>query len=164
MKKRGVSPLLSTVLIIAFVVVLAAFIFGWGKGYIEDLTESAGEKTEEKIFCLQSVGFEISTLCYSSDKGTLKVGVDNRGKKDITGLIFRIKYLDGSADAVLSGTEKVKSGTFPIKEANLEVFEVEYDKTKNLKEIEIIPKGILKQGKEVTCIESSELEQIYNEC
>lgn len=159
--KKGISPLLTTVLVIAFVVVLSALIFGWGRGYIENLTKSA-EGTEERLLCLQEVSFKISSLCYNSRDGILKIGIDNRGRREIVGVIFRIKYEDESADAILE--QDIKSGEFPIKEANLEVFEIGYDKTKDLKEIEVIPKCIFNQVKEVTCIESLESEEIYAEC
>ena len=163
MKKRGISPLLSTVLIIAFVIVLAALTFGWGKSYIDDLTNTAGE-TEEKILCLQEVSFKISNLCYDSENSTIKIGIDNRGKGDIVGGIFRIKYEDGSADVVMEDSTKIENGKFPISEADLQLFKVMYDKTKNLKEIEFIPKTIFKENKEVTCIESLENEPIYIQC
>lgn len=160
--KKGISLLLSTILIIALIVFLSILVFWWGRTYIENLTENAGERTEEKLLCLQEISFKISSLCYGSANGIIRIGIDNMGKREITGVIFRIRYLDGSADVILD--ESIKLGKLPIKEADLEIFEINYDKTKDLKEIEVIPISIYNQVKEVTCTESSETEQIYTEC
>lgn len=80
--KRGISPLIATVLILGFVVSLATLIMLFGKGFIEKGTQKVDIETEERTICVQDVSFEIVTACYLNPS-RMKIVLFNTGKKNI---------------------------------------------------------------------------------
>lgn len=59
--KRGISPLIATVLLIAFAVALGAVVMSWGRGYIESTATFAEEKSAAEMRCTMDVelGFAV---------------------------------------------------------------------------------------------------------
>ena len=51
LSKRGVSPLIATVLIIGFTVALAAIIFTWGSSFVKDTTEQTSQNARSSLSC-----------------------------------------------------------------------------------------------------------------
>ena len=49
MKKRGISPLIATVLIIGFTIVLAALVMQWGSGLFENIRAGSEERAEKAL-------------------------------------------------------------------------------------------------------------------
>lgn len=88
--KRGISPLISAVLLIAFTITLFLVISSWIRSSIVDESLS---KTEEKLSgqldCL-SVGVEISNVAVKSDGSEVKLNADNSGDGSINGLTIRV--------------------------------------------------------------------------
>ena len=56
MNKRGISPLIATVLLIVFALVIAGMILSWGRGQVSDITETAGEQIESELACTDILG------------------------------------------------------------------------------------------------------------
>jgi len=79
--KRGVSPLIATVLLISFTVALGSVVLNWGKNL--DIA-SSGACSGVSIKLRPISGFDV---CYDG-AGLTKLNfiVDNTGKKDISGL------------------------------------------------------------------------------
>ncbi|MFH0752746.1 MAG: archaellin/type IV pilin N-terminal domain-containing protein [archaeon] len=88
MNKRGISPLIATVLIIGFTVALAAVIMVWGQGFIKDMQQKTESGADVQLVCAQDVAVELSNACLDID-GTVKVTVKNDGSKDIKTLTLR---------------------------------------------------------------------------
>jgi len=92
--KKGVSPLIATVLLIAFAVALGAVVMNWGRTYVEDTAKFAREKSDIEIKCSSDVKLEflkikdVKHICYYYDASNLKVNftVENTGKLDVYGL------------------------------------------------------------------------------
>jgi flagellin-like protein len=94
--KRGVSPLIATVLLIAFAVALGAVVMNWGKGYIEGQTLDVEEKSSVDIACSMDVDLELlkignsKKICFnpanSTDNSSLEFMLENRGSVEIVGL------------------------------------------------------------------------------
>ncbi|MBU0930191.1 MAG: hypothetical protein KJ623_03920 [Nanoarchaeota archaeon] len=61
--KKGVSPLIATVLIIGFTIVLAAVVMQWGGSFVRDLTEKTAESTTVATECI-GMNFEIVSAKY----------------------------------------------------------------------------------------------------
>jgi len=59
MRKRGLSPVIATVLLIALVLVLAAIIFMWARGFISEQIEKFGTPIED--LC-STVDFDIEII------------------------------------------------------------------------------------------------------
>lgn len=49
--KKAVSPLIATVLLIAFAVALGAVVMNWGSDYVKKTAKSTGEKSDVDIKC-----------------------------------------------------------------------------------------------------------------
>lgn len=51
MKKRGISPLIATVLLIGFVVAVGAVVMIWGKGFITERAQKEGALSQAQLDC-----------------------------------------------------------------------------------------------------------------
>ncbi len=98
--KKGVSPVISTVLLILIVVILAAIIFLWARGFIKEavLKEIAGtEKTADK-FCSE---ISIEPVINSANFGFKNIG-------NVPIYKFELKLVDknsGDSEIYTPGTE-----------------------------------------------------------
>lgn len=81
-KKKGVSPLIATVLLIAFAVALGAVVMNWGRTQFTDHSSVQGPCGEIDF------GIEVMNskpeICYSS--GSVSVLLYNNGKRSIIGI------------------------------------------------------------------------------
>ncbi|MBS3163071.1 hypothetical protein J4427_00055 [Candidatus Woesearchaeota archaeon] len=59
MNKKGISPLIATVLIIGFTIVLAVVVMQWGNSFVKSLTEQ--QQVQEQIGC-QMLSFSLDRL------------------------------------------------------------------------------------------------------
>jgi len=87
--KKGISPLIATVLIIGFVVAIGAVVMLWGRGFVKERTEKEGALSEAKLNCNS---IDLKVVDTSQDEVT----IENRGSVSIGG--FKIKFYDGSTD------------------------------------------------------------------
>ena len=78
-EKKAISPLLATVMLIAFVIVLAVLVWFWYSGIIGDYTDKSGIGGDQK--CVQDVEFMITSACNNSD--SVIVGIENSGNAHI---------------------------------------------------------------------------------
>lgn len=64
--KTGISPLIATVLLVTFVVILSAIILFWGKEYVTELMEKRGDVAAMKLECqdveIEVIGIEAGRL------------------------------------------------------------------------------------------------------
>ena len=96
--KKGVSPLIATVLLIAFAVALGAVVMNWGRAYVQDTQESVRQKGEVDVKCSSDVRLKIGKiantiqLCYGGGgtSGYVNVLVINDGITDIDSLRFAV--------------------------------------------------------------------------
>ncbi len=103
MQKKGISPLIATVLLIGFSVALAAVVITWGLDYVKGTTADVGQKTEEALKCATQLDFEITNMdCVA---GT--VTIQNNGVLDITNITFRL--VAGAGDITPEGRDGIAS-------------------------------------------------------
>ena len=98
MKKKGISPIISTVLLVAFVIVLVFLVFSWIRGGItEPAMQQAEEKVASQLDCL-STNVDLASACVSANPNptTVSLNVDNQGDTNIDGLTIRL--IDGEGD------------------------------------------------------------------
>jgi len=76
--KRGISPLISWVLLVGFAVALSMMVTDWVKTQAESTTEKTVEGVEGDIRCSQ-VSLNVNVDCISSP-GTVQMNLANRGK------------------------------------------------------------------------------------
>ena len=95
LSKKGISPLIATVLIIGFTIILAAMVFQWGGDLFKQVQEETGAASEAKINCtsgLTNLDVEVETDAVSGD---LVVTLDNKNAVDVTGFRVRAYQSDG---------------------------------------------------------------------
>jgi len=55
LNKKAVSPLIATVLLIAFAVALGAVVMNWGRSYVETTAEYAERGSDIQILCSRDI-------------------------------------------------------------------------------------------------------------
>jgi flagellin-like protein len=119
--KRGISPLIATVLLIAFAVALGAVVMNWGRSYVEDTAINAQRTSQSKVDCSLGVSIEIKQIsgdpkiCIDSDNDELVVFIANKGTKVVQGIKTTIigteDILDYDTNTTI-GKSDVKKFTF----------------------------------------------------
>ena len=115
MKKKGISPLIATVLIIGFTIVLAALVMQWGSGLFEKIKTETGVSSEINIICSSKLtNLGITSAKYDDTAKTIAATIDNSNEQEITGFLFRIHV----GDSVTTSEQKAdadKLGAFAVK-------------------------------------------------
>ena len=94
--KKGVSPLIATVLLIAFAVALGAVVMNWGRGYVEDTADSAKEKSDKELICSSEVDLAIveidgvSQICYNSTSDLVEFILENKRSRTVEDIAWRM--------------------------------------------------------------------------
>lgn len=100
--KKGISPLIATVLLIGFTIVLAALVMRWGSELFQSTTTTQGCTAEARIECATDIDIQLSST--NNSAGTnLEIFVSSNNNKDIKGFWFRGKDKDG-ASSTFDGT------------------------------------------------------------
>ena len=126
--KRGISPLIATVLLIAFAVALGAVVMNWGKSYVEDTTKNVEETSDRKLDCSLSVKMAVhqisgaNKICFDGDEDVLEVILKNSGTEDIAGIQSTIIGVDNIVDY---------DNNVSIKSAGLYKLKLSYDPDEN---------------------------------
>ena len=120
-QKRAISPLVATVLLIAFAVALGAIVMNWGKGYIETQAETTETQGGIQTDCARYIDLNIvkisgeRQICYNestgseNDTGILKYVLRNDGTLDIPG--FKIQVIgENGAENIDAWNESIPSG------------------------------------------------------
>ena len=66
MDKKGISPLIATVLLIGFTIVLAAVVIRWGGDFITDTTDTTACESDLAQACATQVQFSIGNVTLSA--------------------------------------------------------------------------------------------------
>ena len=106
--KKGISPLIATVLLIGFAVALAAVVMTWGLDFIKSTADATESQTQNTLICASDLSFAISDV--NPTEGS--VTVDNRGQVDIKSVIFRI-YGSNGVDTLDSSTGELNLESIP---------------------------------------------------
>ena len=77
-QKKGISPLIATILLIGFTVILAVIVFTWGQGWFGGLTGGQAEQTNLQLACVNKGGLSIKEIC-AVDATNTRVTVINTG-------------------------------------------------------------------------------------
>ncbi|MEK6826545.1 MAG: archaellin/type IV pilin N-terminal domain-containing protein, partial [Nanoarchaeota archaeon] len=120
MKKRGVGPLIATIVLIAFLVVLSVLIFSFTRQFTFERIEGAEREKLEYEATIETA-FDINFATISRDPNNLafRVGVENTGRNDIIGFKVRsygalgIEVTDIDADLTFFNKKTVLVIPFP---------------------------------------------------
>ena len=141
MFKRGISPLIATVLIIGFTVALAAIVMFWGGDFIKGMQERTGAADAASSSCAEAT-ISVSDPEQTSP-GKMNFLVENTGKSDIKSVIVRLNGDAGSVSVTKPG----------LKSAAKKVFRTEFnpDETGIVASTEVIP-NIDVDSKPTSCV------------
>ena len=154
--KKAVSPLIATVLLIAFAVALGAVVMNWGRGYVEDTQDFARERSDAEVVCTTDIDLNIVNIdltdqvCYV-DLGTNETNVsmilENVASRDIDSLTVRVIGTDSKVpfNGPLGNDTSIDAG-----EAQLFSFVYDHDTYGNISQIAVSP-VIKLSGNDVTC-------------
>lgn len=98
--KKGVSPLIATVLLIAFSVALGAVVMNWGRGFISEKTDDVEKTTDVQLKCSVDIlldFLEISDttqVCYNATGDYVEFTIENKGSANVTGLSIQVINTD----------------------------------------------------------------------
>jgi flagellin-like protein len=122
MKKKAISPLISTVLLVAFAVALGALVMNWGKIYTQQQMEYTSTKSNEELECelnvelaLKEISGEPQIFYYNaSGIKNLTFTIENQGRKDIDSLRVIVIGQNGNDinTTELPDSKIVAGGTF----------------------------------------------------
>ncbi len=129
MKKRGISPLIATVLIIGFTIVLAAVVIQWGGSIVEKLKQDSDLKLQKQMIASE-LKFDVKEADVFGNK--TRVVIDNSGSRKIDGFKIRIFGNKGS---------KIIDTNLGLNSFEAKSFDVGFDKDKvgNVEKIETFP-------------------------
>lgn len=111
--KKAISPLIATVLVIGFAIVLGVMIFSFGKGLVTQMTETqktAGEKLQK---CTELSNLKIESCIYTGNNN-LNITVSSLVNIPVESFLVRI----GPQENIKSGT--IEDGLEP---ASIKTFE-----------------------------------------
>ncbi len=151
--KKGVSPLIATILLIAFAVALGSVIMNWGLNL--NLGKPADKCGSIAIKLRNVDNFE---ACYggSGKDGYINFILDNVGSVDING--FTILIVGEKGTRLFEMQKTIKKGALLDEKEK----EVGYDFTMygNIKQVQFIPKIIINQETNVCAKNSAEASKI----
>ena len=109
-KKRGLSPVIATVLLVALVLVLASIIFIWARSFISEQIEKNGKSVDQVC---DEVDFDVEA--FPSDGSTIDVRIVNRGNVAISEI--DVEQITGGSSSTKTYSVGVDAGeTLPSKE------------------------------------------------
>lgn len=123
MNKKAVSPLIATVLLIAFAVALGAIVMNWGESFVRKTQDTASTASEGRLECTLAVDFEVINAQYeentSDENATLSVLIRNGGDEPIAEFVAQVftnttKGGRGVYNATPLGSLDVKTLVIPI--------------------------------------------------
>ncbi len=152
--KKGISPLIATVLIIGFTVALAAVIMVWGQGFIKGMQEKTQSTSDAQLACAQDVVVTVSDACIDGVAG-IKVTIKNDGNKNVDSLTLRA-YEQTSKIASVSNALTGALNAFAVKTVTVPAASLVGVTLAQVKQVEAIP-IITVAGKQITCAQSVSL-------
>ncbi len=119
MGKKGISPLIATVILIGFTIVLAAVVIRWGGDFINETTETTTCESDLATICATQLNLEIVGA------GVSITGID--GNSDILGKNITIRnnadYLIDSFTVVINDASGTLKTLTNIVNSDLPAFE-----------------------------------------
>ncbi len=140
--KKAISPLIATVLLISFVIILAILVWFWYSGIIEDWTDKSGITGDQQ--CAMDVDFVINSAATNPGNTSVLFEIENQGAIHINN--FRV-IITGSTGSI--ATNETNSGVLMATTSQLSM---NYDQAAlgTLETMDIIP-IISVQGQTFTC-------------
>lgn len=140
--KKGVSPLIATVLLIAFAVALGVVVMNWGKDYVETTAKDTSEKVDADMSCQMDIELKVKEIgktekiCYNNLTGgfmELEFMLENTGRNPIQGI--RVIAIDENDEIKQHDNETFAIGAGSVSEK----YNLNTTLTGSLQFVEFIP-------------------------
>ena len=82
MKNKGISPIVATVLLIAFTLAVASLLGGWLTSLTKTQTDTIEQGTSKAVNCSSAVIDIVNVICANSSQ-QLKVAINNVGQNEL---------------------------------------------------------------------------------
>ncbi|RME54328.1 hypothetical protein D6777_04180 [Candidatus Woesearchaeota archaeon] len=90
-RKRGISPLIATVLLTGFTVTAVALIIVWGKAFTGETAEKQEAMTNARLSC-ENIEYTVTNAKFSG--GKLILGLKNKGQQSMDSFVFKLIFPD----------------------------------------------------------------------
>lgn len=147
--KRSVSPLIATVLLIAFAVALGAIVMNWGRNFIEHRQDTAEITSKMQIECSTDVEFEITNINYEANTtlddavdGGIKITLENKRGKVLKGFAF--KFFDQNNRGLTINKVSTKTNTTnDLSALEIKTYEFEDDEFEDIEDLQTLNKIVV---------------------
>lgn len=82
MRKKGVSPIIASVLLLAVSISVVGIFSGWAPNLVQGVTEETENSTYKTLGCNEA-GIEIRSAFYDTNSGDLTVSLRNTGPENL---------------------------------------------------------------------------------
>ena len=102
LRRKGISPLIASVLLIAFTLSIGAFMSAWLQDVTKKQTQAAVDNSKPEC---QFSALNIQNVTYTNSTNRLKIDIENTGTKSVAINTIRLIYSDDlSTQAVFNRT------------------------------------------------------------
>lgn len=101
--RKGVSPLIAAVLLIAFTMAVAAILTAWVTTFTQEQTDQLGNQSSQQIDCSFA---QVNIFSEDYDSNWVNISVENNGQEELGNL--SVTALDGSS---VLGTDYIEDFT-----------------------------------------------------
>lgn len=152
--KRGVSPLIATVLLISFAVALGSVVLNWGKN-LE--ISKPGDACAGASIKIRNIGN--SEVCYSGagKNAELHFIIDNNGNQNLEGLGI---WIVGEKKTKLIDLDDIQIPVGQLIEIKNDRAKYDFDEYGAIKHVQFIPKVMTSSGKDICPRNSVRAEKI----
>ncbi|MBI2110264.1 LamG domain-containing protein [Candidatus Woesearchaeota archaeon] len=145
--KKAISPLIATILIVGFTIVLAALVMRWTGTFFTTTTTETSEASEAAITCVSDIQFSVQDSCIEGNK--IKLLIKNEGQ-DIQSFIVQVAGTETQTTETLTGLSVYASDYFLANYTSIPFASLPNE----IERVRIFPK-ILVNGEEQVCKEIS---------
>ena|SRR3989304_6222466 len=147
--RRAISPLIATVVLIAFAVSIGVLVMNWGKDVIAIVGDCSQVKLEVQTINAKPL------YCYDQENSKLSFMVKNSGSVDIRALKLSVTTTDFGHEEIDIQESSLKPGKTLTKT-------IDYSRQMPFK-AEIVP-VIVASGKEMSCLENTVVAESIEPC
>lgn len=153
MNKKGISPLIATVLLIGFTIALAAVVMIWGQNLFQQTTEQTGEQASSQIKCIQEVDIDIIS---ATNANPIVAMVDNKGEATIVNAIAKVYFTDNTV-TVVNGNLSTSMFNNTLVAYGRNQISISYSGAGALDKVEILPVTTSDKGTNLICAQKSDI-------
>lgn len=109
--KKGVEPIIATILVIGFVIIIAVAVFTWGDQLVKLKIGESDEEAEAALKCLQT-SFNVKSSCIFGP--SVQLFLENTGRQDITSFKYAVTGETRKAEDLKTSLPVYAAATIPF--------------------------------------------------